>query len=271
MQIGVLVTIPDGGDMSIRGQMPPPEKDLQMTNRPMSLLCRRVRAKGFVPAHVAEVGVWHPHTSNIYSYIVAGVRTTLVEPDPESIAMIKSEFGKRGNVTLHEVAVCDFHGHVELCKRDASTFVSLLTSAPAVANDGCDIQQTERFTAEARLFNDIDDGTIDLLSVDTEGSEWFVVQNLVSRPAVISLETHGGVYVNPYLDELTSWLSANGYVLWYKDKSDSVYVRRDAIALTLSDKLRLIVSNVGLSLRSLKKRLGKRLKNRQSAGQRETP
>ena len=43
---------------------------------------------------------------------------------------------------------------------------------------------------------------IDLLSVDTEGCEWFVLQTLRSRPAVISIETHGGLYLNPHRDEI---------------------------------------------------------------------
>ena len=54
-----------------------------------SMLCQKVDAKGFNPSHVAENGVWHPNTSNIYKYIQDGVRTALVEPDPESIRLIK--------------------------------------------------------------------------------------------------------------------------------------------------------------------------------------
>ncbi len=222
-----------------------------------SLLCRRVTVKGFRPSHVAEIGVWHPNTSNIYQYIQDGVRATLVEPDPDSISLIKSEFGNKENVTLYEVAACDFNGEVDLCKRDSSTFVSFLSSAPALVNDDCDIQQTDKFTAEARLFSEIDDGTIDLLSADTEGSEWFVIKNMRSRPTVISLETHGGMYVNPYLDELQAWMEENDYVLWYKDESDSVFVLRNTISVSVIDKIRLFESNVVIAFTSYKKRLSK--------------
>lgn len=228
-----------------------------MTNNSNSLLCRRLKAKGFRPTHVAEIGVWHPHTSNIHQFIQGGIRTTLVEPDPNSIALIKSQFAKYDNVTLYECALCDFNGQVELCQRESSTFVSSLTSSPALVNDDYDIKQTDKFTAEARLFSEIDDGTIDLLSVDTEGSEWFVIKHMTSRPVVISIETHGGMYVNPYIDKLQQWMNDNNYELWYKDKSDSVFVLRGKIAISVTDKIRLIKSDLNIAFRAGKKRLGK--------------
>ena len=228
-----------------------------MTKNINSLLCRKVKAKGFRPSHVAEIGVWHPRTSNIYQYIQDGVKATLVEPDPDSIALIKSEFVNHDKVTLYEVAVCDFNGQVELCQRESSTFVSFLSSSPALVNDDCDIEQADKFTAEARLFSEIDDGTIDLLSVDTEGSEWFVIKNMRSRPTVISLETHGGMYVNPFLDKLLEWMDDNNYELWYKDKSDSLFVLRGTISVSVIDKIGLFKSNLVISFKAGKKRLGK--------------
>ncbi|MDQ7057245.1 MAG: FkbM family methyltransferase, partial [Ghiorsea sp.] len=100
-------------------------------------------------------------------------------------------------------------------------------------NDGCKVSESDSFIAEAKRFNEIDDGTIELLSIDTEGSEWFVIKNMISRPSVIPIETHGGTYTNPYLSEIQQWLSKNHYQLWYKDKSDSVYVTEQSIPITL--------------------------------------
>jgi len=216
-----------------------------------------LKAKGLKPAYVAEIGVWHPRTSNIYQYIQDGIRTTLVEPDPNSIILIKSQFADYDNVTLYECALCDFNGRVELCQRGSSTFVSSLSVSPAIVNDDYDVKQTDKFTAEARLFSEIDDGTIDLLSVDTEGSEWFVIKHMTSRPAVISIETHGGMYVNPFLDKLQQWMNENNYALWYKDKSDSVFVLSGTISVSILDKIRLVSSNLSIAYRAGKKRLGK--------------
>jgi len=225
------------------------------------MLYQKVEAKGFIPTHVAEIGVWHPSTSNIYQYILEGVRTTLIEPDPESIRLIKEKFGNNKNVVLHEVAVCDFNGDVELCKRESSTFVSQLPSSPALVNDDCDIDTTEKFTASAILFSKIDDGSIDLISIDTEGSEWFAIKNMISRPAIISIETHGGMYKNPYLGELIKWMEDNRYTLWYKDKSDTVFVLINVVPVTFRDKLKLFKSNLAITLRSCRKKAKKNIKH----------
>ncbi len=221
-----------------------------------------VKQKGFTPKVVAEVGVWHPNTSNVYSYIEDGIKTILVEPDPKSIELIKNKWNKKSNVKLYEVALCDFEGEIKLCQRESSTFVSSLPDSPALANDNCNIEESEEFTAQAMKFSTIDDGTIDLISIDTEGSEWFVIKNMISRPTIISIETHGGVYVNPYLNELKTWMNENNYVLWFKDKSDSTYVLKNKIDVTLFDKINLSLSTTLIFIKSIKKRISKKIKNR---------
>ena len=225
-----------------------------------NLLYNKVKEKGFLPTHVAEVGVWHPGTSNIISYIDDGLRSTLVEPDPNSIKLIKKNFLKH-NVNLHEVAICDFDGEVELCKRGSSTFVSSLPSSPALVNDSCNIFDSEKFIAKAIKFDKIDDGTIDLLSIDTEGSEWFVIKNMVSRPVVLSIETHGGMYTNPYIKEILEWLASNHYKLWFKNKSDSIYVHDDKISVTFFEKITLVFVNINIKFKSIKKNIIKKLQN----------
>ena len=223
---------------------------------------KAVKERGFNPKVVAEVGVWHPNTSNIYSFIEDGIKSILIEPDPKSIKLIKEKWNNTPNVTLHEVALCDFDGEIQLCQRESSTFVSSLPNSPALANDNCSIDESENFIAKAVKFSNIDDGTIDLISIDTEGSEWFVIKNMISRPTVISIETHGGVYVNPYINELRQWLGDNNYILWFKDKSDSIYVLKDKINLTFFDKINLTKSNIFIKLKVIKKRISKRLKNK---------
>jgi FkbM family methyltransferase len=232
-----------------------------MADNTSSQLYLALQRKGFNPNHVAEVGVWQPGTSNIRDYILAGIRTTLVEPDPESIELIRKQFPTE-NLTLHEVAIYDRNGELELCKRAASTFVKSLPSSPTLVNDRFEIDDADTLVVQARVFNEIDDGSIDLISIDVEGSEWYVLQNMLSRPAVISIETHGGLYTNPYLEEIRAWLDDNQYLIWYKDKSDSVYVRKDSIHISLSDRLRLFLRNIHLALRTFRKRVKRLLQQR---------
>ena len=221
----------------------------------------RVKQAGIRFEHVAEVGVYHPDTSNIYGFVMDGVRATLVEPEPNSIRLIRERFGERENMTLHTCALADAEGEVEFCHRESSTFLASLDCSPAIVNDRYEKSTGDMFTARAVTFDQIDDGSIDILSIDTEGSEWYVLKHMVSRPKVISLETHGGAYRNPYRDEITQWMRGNSYLLWYKDSSDSVYVRTGHVQVTIWDRVGVMMANLRILGESLRKRLSNRLKS----------
>lgn len=225
---------------------------------PQTVLYRKCKKKGFTPGHAAEVGVFRPRTSNIYDFIQEGVRTTLVEPDPESVRRIEEHFSGFDNVTLHQTAVYDRHGRIELVQRAASTFVRELQVSPAVINDGCRPNESETFTAEAVTFDEIDDGSIDLLSVDVEGSEWYVLKHMRSRPAVISLETHGALYVNPFLDRIRAWMRGHDYRVWYMTRTDTVFIRNGCMETGFFETMTRIFSTVAVSLRRFRKSLKKR-------------
>ena len=68
------------------------------------------------------------------------------------------------------------------------------------------------------------------------------------------------MYVNPYLDKLQEWMDENNYKLWYKDKSDSLYVLRGTTSVSVIDRIRLFKSNFVIAFKSHKKRLGKIIK-----------
>jgi FkbM family methyltransferase len=212
-------------------------------------LFRKIRGKHLKIQHAAEVGVYHPEASNIFDFVREGIRTTLVEPDPESIRRIKEVWGGSANVTLYPKAIYPKRGPVKLLQRQASTFLAELPASPALVNDSYSLDEKDAFLAEAVPFSDIDDGTIDVLSVDIEGAEWFVIQSLASRPQVISVETHGKYYQNPYLRELKRWFADNGYAIWYKTNSDSVYFRPDCFRVDLGERLRLSMTEICLWLR----------------------
>ncbi len=225
-------------------------------------LYQRVSEAGFKPLHVAEVGVYKPQTSNIYDFIKAEIRTTLVEPDPRSIQQIKEHFAGLTNISLHEVAIFDREGELELVQREASTFVSELKSSPAILNDGYTVADKDKFVVRALPFEKIDDGSIDLLSVDVEGAEWFVIKTMRSRPALISLETHGAAYVNPYSSEIKDWMHENGYRIWYKTGADTVFVKPKMIKASACDRLVLKLTSGYLYLNRVRKNIKKLLTGR---------
>ena len=219
-------------------------------------LYKKFLAKRITVRHVCEVGVFMPEMSNILDFIVTEkIRTTLVEPDPKSIAAIRKYFAGYPNVTLLPYAVYDHHGQLELVQRNASTFVSTLPYSPAQVNDQYHIRKEDTFTVECRTFNELDDGSIDLLSVDTEGSEWYVIQNLVSRPVVISVETHGKLYRNPFYKEIDAWMATNGYERWLMNGADTVYCRKGAFPVTQGEKFRLAYKDTRVKIRRARKKV----------------
>jgi FkbM family methyltransferase len=194
------------------------------TNR----LYERCAQKGIRPKKVAEVGVYWPETSNILRFIEAGIPALLVEADPDCLERIRSYFADRLQVEIAPYAVWHSEGEIALYRANASTFVAELGGVPALVNDNYEPRGDDRFVAQARRFDQIDDGSIELLSIDVEGAEWYVLKHLRSRPQVISVETHAGEYTNPFLREIRSWMRENGYSFWFINSTDTVFVRKDA-------------------------------------------
>jgi len=219
-------------------------------------LYEKVRSKNLAVKHVCEVGVWLPEMSNILDFIIKlRLRATLVEPDPKSIAAIKTYFRDYPNVELLPYAAFDHDGTLELVQRNASTFVSTLPYSPAQVNDDYQIRKEDTFTVECRRFDELDDATIDLLSVDTEGSEWYVINYLKSRPLVISVEMHGKSYLNPYYNEIAGWMAREGYDKWYMDKTDIVYYKKGTFTVTGAEKRQLARMDFYVRFRRFRKRL----------------
>lgn len=196
---------------------------------------RKIKLRGIPINHACEVGVYLPQTSNIIDFIKEGVQSSLVEADPDTVKILK-EYFKDYNITIYPVAVWSESGTIRLSRAAASTFVSELESSPAIVNDKYKVTVENSIEVKCVVFSEIDDGTIDLLSIDIEGGEWNVIKNLKSRPKVISVETHGKYYTNPFIKEINQWMVNENYIIWYKDLSDTVFVKNGVAKPSMFDK-----------------------------------
>jgi FkbM family methyltransferase len=212
-----------------------------------------------------EVGVWNPEHTVVRGWIETGCRATLVEPDPEAVARLRRSFGHRPAVTIVEAAVAPSAGTVRLLRRGPSTFLADQKIAPAIVNDGYRPTERDLITVRAVRTDEVDDGSVDLLVADVEGAEWYVLDHLVSRPVVISVETHGGRYRNPFLADILHWMSEEGYVPWYLDRSDTVFVLADRIRVVWSDHLALPAGRAARSLKRFRKSVRMLLSGRRNA------
>ena len=217
----------------------------------MRKLYKKLLHKNIQFNHICEVGVFLPEYSNILDFIKKGIRTTLVEADPVVADKIRTYF-RDYPVTVHAVAIFDHEGTVELSRIDQSTFISSVTSSPAIVNDKYRQNPVDSFIAECRRFSTIDTGDIDLISIDIEGCEWYVIQSMISRPKVISVETHSKAYINPNIRLIDQWMKENSYVAWYKDLSDTVYIKSSLFQPSLADKLETYYSNGRVQWKKLK-------------------
>lgn len=208
----------------------------------------KLKNKKYKPQRICEVGVYLPEESNIIGFIRDNVATTLVEANPKYVLKINEYFANRNNVSVIEAAVFDFHGKIELCSQESSTFISQLEASPAIINDNLNVTEADKFIANSVLFSEIDKGDFDLVSIDIEGAEWYVIKHMTSRPNIISIETHGKYYTNPKISEISSWMEMNNYLIWYKDNSDTVYIKSGIFNVTAREKLSILLKNIEINL-----------------------
>lgn len=193
--------------------------------------------------------------SHVRPWAEQDVRTTLVEGDPESARRIDTECGSHPHITVRAVAVTAEDGPVALVRRGPSSYLGGIAGPPAVVNDGYRFDETDVVRVPGVRFDRIDDGSIDLLSVDIEGGEWDVLRRMVSRPAVLKVETHGAAYLNPQLEAIRDWAASRGYRVLFKDRTDTVWVDPGVIRVGPLDRLRLLWTELRLVLRRFRKRL----------------
>ncbi len=178
-----------------------------------------VAASGVSVQHAVEVGAFSVSYCNLGHYLMdPKVRIELFEPMPKMFAELEAATAAMAHVTCHNVAIVDEDGPVKMLDKWAGAHVVGI-AAPEVVNldtksaRGFQGKFIEEVTVEGKNFAPYDDATIDLLSLDMEGCEWFVIKHMVSRPKWISIEMgdHHNPYKNPYSAEINEWMYNHGY------------------------------------------------------------
>jgi len=185
------------------------------------------------PRRVAEVGVNEPDKCSLLPFIHEGVPTLLVEPLPWCVKNLRSAFEGKPVEVIEGVAG-DKEGSVSLYDRGEGSWIEDVPKGAAPdehkAHSG---MQREIFnpnyvrTVQSYKWSALDSGDIDVLCVDTEGAEWFVVREMISRPALVRCEmhfTHSG-WQNPYTSQICQKMVDMGYVVIGEDVSDVLWAR----------------------------------------------
>jgi FkbM family methyltransferase len=173
---------------------------------------------------IFEVGVGAPDVCRAVQCGANPADIYLFEPNITTFHALCVAFGQSG-INLFNVAVGDHAKLVPLHQKGGSSFVAGVRApevccAPAMANT-----LPTQMVAMVRM-KDIDPGDVDVLFLDTEGCEWLVLKDMISRPAEIVIEMHsfGSDYDNPHYDEIMTWCAQNGYTLSGKNPLGEDYI-----------------------------------------------
>ncbi len=182
------------------------------------------------PNQVVEVGVFEAKESHIKNLIPVAKKVMMFEANKKYYNDIIKEYSKYSYVEVYNVAIFnECKDSVTLYDRGAASFIEGL-KAPNVINKGYKEDKKDSFTVEAKTFDLYDDGSIDIITIDIEGAEWYVLEKMKSRPSIICLETHSSLYewqtyINPHIGDINKWMLDNGYTAHEKDVSDTVFVK----------------------------------------------
>ena len=185
------------------------------------------------PRHVVEIGVNEPQRCSVADFIRGGVKATLVEPLPWCAKNLNAAFPF---ARVIEAVCAEQAGEITLYDRGEGAWIESVPagSAPDEHPSHSGIkrsefeQQYKRTVKAIRFADEIDAEDIDIICVDTEGAEWFVIGQMhKARPRLVRVETHfsHSGYRNPYLREITERMAALGYNKLVEDVSDTLWIR----------------------------------------------
>lgn len=192
-------------------------------------LCELCKHFDFKINQVVEVGLGEPRELRSRCFIDAGIDVTLIEPHPKFYGQNLMLFGDKPNVKLFNVAIGEKNEMVDFYLNESSSFIGTVDQPPTVTDGHYDKSKGYKIKVESCVWDErFDDGKIDVALLDTEGSEYFVIKNMISRPKILGIEIIcENRYRNPYLDEIQTWLEENTYKVLFITTTDGYFIRGD--------------------------------------------
>jgi FkbM family methyltransferase len=184
--------------------------------------------------HLVEVGC--TDVASLHDMFHPDAKIQIIEANEFHISALKNIYKNMPNVEIHPYAIWKEPGRVLFHKQGATSYVDGLDS-PVTVYPEWQGPTHELVEVEAKTFDEFDDGTIDIIDIDIEGAEWYVLQKMVSRPNWIIIEMGWGKYVNPFKKEIEDWMSDNKYRLFSVHGGNNFYRICDEKAPTLTKPL----------------------------------
>jgi len=181
---------------------------------------------------IFEIGVGESYTCRTKRFWGSEIECHLFEPNPilyKELVDIAKEYK---NVYIHNVAIMDKSGEEEIFLMNNCSYINNIIS-PVALHQGFDsdvIKNAPKVKVKSETIDKFDTGDIDVLLIDTEGCEWFVLEKLISRPKQIVIETStigpdGKPIPNKNIDKILFWMWENNYQFILRDENDSHFVK----------------------------------------------
>lgn len=181
----------------------------------------------FEPQCILEAGVGKLKLCRTKQFWSKGISCHLFEPNPEQFLEVAQAASCYPNVQVWPVALWDYMGEVTLYRYDSASWVE------GVVPPREDLLQRESRSNRANTvpccpIDFYDSGNYDLALIDVESSEWKVLQHMVSRPRLISLELRHPKkrrHIHPDIEQIRKWLKDNNYKEVGAMKADSYFIK----------------------------------------------
>jgi FkbM family methyltransferase len=167
---------------------------------------------------IFEIGVGNPSVCRTANEFVN--ECYLFEANPKIYKELLQAYGNRPNFHIHNVAIGDYDGEIEfLCNGDSSFISSIKSPASYGSKEYLDSFEKIKIPCK-KICNFENDESIDVMLLDMEGSEWFVLKHLKNKPKLIIIEMQNSnkTYKNPFYDEIINWMQENCYLLKGKNQ-----------------------------------------------------
>lgn len=186
-----------------------------------------------------EIGVGDSRGVSTLELIKNGASAIVFEPNKIFYNDIVSHLGEISGLTILNKGIYHTPGIQKFYDKWATTFIGeMYDSSGAKIQDSYILDEKDSFFCAVDTIDHFDNGKIDLLCMDCESCEWFVLEKLISCPTIVQIETHS-FYSNyePFnIEKIREWFVDNDYSLFANNESDSIYVKREYL------------DNVGLDL-----------------------
>ena len=140
------------------------------------------------------------------------------EPNPLLYNDLVKNIKSVKNVIIYNCAIYNKNEPVKLILAGKSSFLYGIYSPLQAQLRNQAEKIYNKITIYAKTIDQFDDGTIDLLLLDAEGCDYFVLEYIKSRPKCIQISTiDESGYINPFHKEIDFWMSMNGYELTYNN------------------------------------------------------